>query len=1058
MTRLTMRTALALLAVTAATALGPMAPAMEDDCPFVGARLYVDSSYPTHVMALDMENNGVMDLVTIGSNPNYVNVLQGDDSGRFFPVFDTWYSGYAYDAGQGDFDQDGFTDVIIAGEGLSLMINVGGGGFEQGAEYEFEEDVSDMTVGDVNLDGQPDVLTVSLWDDILTVHLGNGDGTLEGGHDVSLPYRCNGIALGDVNGDGKPDLALSSQTAGSAGPLTVLPGNGDGTFGAPQAFGEDDSYHIELGDLDGDGDLDAAVISPWQDVTVFEGDGSGGFTQSQQVYAGTDLRDLELGDIDGDGDLDVLVASDDLNSIIRLRNNGTGHFSGTRPIPISGSLTDFILEDVNGDDERDLVATSSTYGDLGGAAVLLNRGGGAFLAAQMFSGPDLDYRMVVEDFDLDGYPDAAVVNGDYNAELIILRGVGDGSFEEHTTYTGLDNELDAMAGGDFNGDGLPDLVVGGAIYDETASIYLGTGGGYFASPTSFDLPATPYYMRTASLNGDAADDLVIFHGGTGGNVVASYLGHASGTPQYAGEYLVGDNRYGLVTGDFNADGNVDAAAVTSTDRYQGAWAVLLGNGDGTFDGPQYATGSTTMWNGACGDLDNDGILDLVSSATHTVPYETWFFKGVGDGTFVLSEQFDNEYYGFDILIDDIDGDASNELLISDSDGLFVACCRYDTPGELTREALVTTGSAGHLQLSDLDRDGDPDLVQVADGRLWVLLNTAAGWSLATGPGPAEANPAVVKMFSTTANGMALGQWTAYGGGYGVNVALGNLRGDEGAEVLTGPGPGAVYGPHVRGFTLDGQPIPAVSFLAYGTNKYGVNVTAGDIDNDGLDEIVTGAGPGAVFGPHVRGWNWDGNGAVQSIPGISYFAYGTPKWGVNVGCGDLDNDGYDEIVTGAGPGAVYGPHVRGWNWDGGPLTPMGGVSFLAYGTNKYGVNVSCGDIDGDGYDEIVTGAGPGAVFGPQVRGWNVDGGAADDIPGINFFAYDVLHWGANVSCGDVDGDGIDEIITGRGPGAGYEAQVRGWNYDGVQLQAIPAIDFNAFGSGSTHGVNVAAYRD
>jgi len=77
-----------------------------------------------------------------------------------------------------------------------------------------------------------------------------------------------------------------------------------------------------------------------------------------------------------------------------------------------------------------------------------------------------------------------------------------------------------------------------------------------------------------------------------------------------------------------------------------------------------------------------------------------------------------------------------------------------------------------------------------------------------------------------------------------------------------------------------------------------------------DEVVTGAGPGAVFGPHVRAWDYDGGSGVTQVPGVSYFAYGTPKWGVNICCGDIDGDGYDEIVTGAGPGAVYGPHVRG----------------------------------------------------------------------------------------------------------------------------------------------------
>ncbi len=102
----------------------------------------------------------------------------------------------------------------------------------------------------------------------------------------------------------------------------------------------------------------------------------------------------------------------------------------------------------------------------------------------------------------------------------------------------------------------------------------------------------------------------------------------------------------------------------------------------------------------------------------------------------------------------------------------------------------------------------------------------------------------------------------------------------------------------------------------------MNVGCGDIDGDGMDEIVTGAGPGAVFGPHVRGWNWDGSGAVQAIPGISFFAYEYTEWGANVACGDLDGDGFDEILTGPGPGPAHPPRIRGWNYDGTVLTAIG----------------------------------------------------------------------------------------------------------------------------------------
>jgi hypothetical protein len=337
---------------------------------------------------------------------------------------------------------------------------------------------------------------------------------------------------------------------------------------------------------------------------------------------------------------------------------------------------------------------------------------------------------------------------------------------------------------------------------------------------------------------------------------------------------------------------------------------------------------------------------------------------------------------------------------------------------------------------------------------WAASFQAGGGAavplIAAGPGPGPNNPPEVRLFSAAGPGTPLFSYAAYGvSQFGVNVAAGDIDGDGVEEIVTGPGPGAVFGPHVRAWEYGGTPIAAVSFLAYGTNKFGVNVACGDIDGDGIDEIVTGAGPGAVFGPHVRAWNYDG-GTLEPVSGVSYFAYGTNKFGVNVACGDIDGDGFDEIITGAGPGTVFGPHVRGWNYDGGVVTPMAGVSYLAYGTSQFGVNVACGDLDGDGDDEIVSGPGPGVVFGAHVRGWDVAGGTAAALPGVSFTAYPGYLYGARVGSGDLDGDGMDEILTAPGPEAAYGCLVRGWNVDGGTAAAITGIDFDAFGAGVTHG--------
>src|SRR5262245_15909234 len=228
---------------------------------------------------------------------------------------------------------------------------------------------------------------------------------------------------------------------------------------------------------------------------------------------------------------------------------------------------------------------------------------------------------------------------------------------------------------------------------------------------------------------------------------------------------------------------------------------------------------------------------------------------------------------------------------------------------------------------------------------------------------------------------------------GVRVALGDVNGDGVLDIITGPGPGG--GPHVR--IWDGATLTEIhGFFAYDPAfAGGVYVAAGDVNGDGRADIITGAGAGG--GPHVR--IWDG-ATLTEIAG--FFAY-NPAFpgGVTVAAGDGDGDGGADIITGAGPGG--GPHVRVWN--GTDLSEIGG--FFAYNPAfPGGVSVAAGDIDGDGLADIITGAGPGG--GPHVRVWS--GATFSELGG--FFAYDPAYpGGVEVSLTDLDRDGRNEIATG-----------------------------------------------
>ncbi|MFN7970763.1 MAG: putative Ig domain-containing protein [Acidobacteriota bacterium] len=320
-----------------------------------------------------------------------------------------------------------------------------------------------------------------------------------------------------------------------------------------------------------------------------------------------------------------------------------------------------------------------------------------------------------------------------------------------------------------------------------------------------------------------------------------------------------------------------------------------------------------------------------------------------------------------------------------------------------------------------------------------------------GQGLGDPNPNEVKVY-TGAGAATTVDFLAYAAGrWGVNVAAGDVNGPLYEEIITGPGPGDVYGPQVRAFDRAGTPINGINFYAYGTLRYGVNVASGDLDGDPFAEILTGAGPGAVFGPHVRGWNYDG-GPLTPISKVSFFAYSTLKYGVNVADAKLDGDVYGEILTGPGPGLIFAPTVRGWNYDNATVTSIGKINFNAFVTLSMGVNVAGGDFDADGYWEIAATPGPGAgpSYPSRFLGFNYDDSTIAGLPGFDVTPY-ATTYGGRVGAGDVSLDGREDLLTGAGRDPAASSQVRAYAYITSSLNVLPGT-FLPFTT--SYGVNVA----
>ena len=295
-------------------------------------------------------------------------------------------------------------------------------------------------------------------------------------------------------------------------------------------------------------------------------------------------------------------------------------------------------------------------------------------------------------------------------------------------------------------------------------------------------------------------------------------------------------------------------------------------------------------------------------------------------------------------------------------------------------------------------------------------------------------------------------WAPYDAGFlgGSRVACGDLTGDGNEDWIVGTGPGAAHVKVLDGVT--GQIIsgPLGSFLVYpgpgntpedpNSDYYrlaftgGVFVASGDIDGDGRDDLVTAADAGA--GPHVKVYS----GRTGDLIG-SFWAYDQGfQGGVRIAAGDVNGDGFDDIITGAGSA---GPHVRAFSGKDSSLL----VNYFAYNVGyQQGITVAAGDVNGDGRAEIITGT---SVGPPHVKVFDITDFWAPPIM-ASFYAFDTSFvGGVRVASGDTNGDGRSDIIVGSGIGA---AHVR--VFDLTDFHNPPLLESFLAYDGFTGGVWVA----
>lgn len=545
--------------------------------------------------------------------------------------------------------------------------------------------------------------------------------------------------FGDVNGDGNLDGVLQTSVG-----IHYFEGNGDGTFDPPVASAAlapllADAT-LRIGDLNGDGLIDAAALAVLDQLQVWIGNGAGGFTPLPLIPFARNGQEFVLADVDQDLDLDIVTRDQASSDRVALYfNDGTGGFSAPtiltddfvevvvvadidedtipdlitsggaqlgvhlglgngqfQPVVHTQSFTDDELEVGDWDEDNHLDVIAERSG--GGIQILYGTGQGTFESPEEIWFPDVQIRTIdFDDSDGDGHGDLLCAVSAYDTlSTLIHWGEGTRNAPAPIEVPSADpiENIDWVESGDFDEDGLDDLLEGDG---EGVHLHLSLGGGAFAPPSTFGFDG--FFLLVEDLDADGHLDVI------DRDVV--HLGSGLGT--FGPPFPPGPVSYfpsNMVFADVDQNGILDA--VQFKRGFMDELQTYFGAGDGTFTfGVASPVPATPSQSWTLGDLNLDGVPDTVHSEYNVDLIQVYL--GTATGSFAPGP---SQAVGDDTLspveVVDLDHDGINDLVLVGTDGLAVAPGVGD--GTFLPLTLIETAQVSQLEVEDINLDGHLDFV------------------------------------------------------------------------------------------------------------------------------------------------------------------------------------------------------------------------------------------------------------------------------------------------------------------------------------------------------------
>ena len=331
------------------------------------------SNGPNWVVATDVNGDGKLDLISAnyGTSDNgggfTLTVLTNNGNGVFgfnatLNLSNSLFLPSPICVAAADINGDGKPDLIsvnLNSDTLTVLTNNGSGCFGSNATLNVGISPIRVAIADINGDGKPDLICVNMVDNTLTVLTNNGGGIFSSNATLKVGFGPRSIAVTDINGNGKPDLIVANAVVNT---LTVLTNNGNGSFGSNATLAVGNYPACVVGaDINGDGKPDL-ICANYKDntLTVLTNNGYGIFGSNATLFVGSGPRVVTVADVNEDGKPDLICANQNDNTVTVLTNNGSGIFGLYATLTVGEHPSCVVAADVNNDGRLDLI-TANQY-------------------------------------------------------------------------------------------------------------------------------------------------------------------------------------------------------------------------------------------------------------------------------------------------------------------------------------------------------------------------------------------------------------------------------------------------------------------------------------------------------------------------------------------------------------------------------------------------------------------------------------------------------------------------------------------------------------------------